>query len=636
MIRFLFLLLTSLCFHHISKASDPFYGIDKIPQKLLKGADVVKRMEEISFEIINTKHTVLHYKYAFTILNENGDKYAGFYEYYDQLRKVNSIEGTLYDASGKVVKKLKNKDIQDLSAVDDISLIDDNRKKVHNFYHRVCPYTVEYEVQITFNHTFHFPGWITQEFERLSVENSSFTLITPADYGIRYRSFNYTGDPVLTTDKGKKVYKWQVKDISAIEKEYAAPRWHELTTMVSIAPTEFEIEGYKGNMSSWKEFGKFLYELKRDRDALPESIKNKVHQIADGLSGSKEKVKALYQFLQQNTRYISIQLGIGGWQPFEAADVAKKGYGDCKALSNYMYSLLKEAGIKSYYALIKAGKWEHFLHEDLPSNQFNHAILCVPSQKDTIWLECTSQIVPAGYMGEFTGNRKALLLTEEGGVLVNTPRYGLAENRQVRKVRGKVDTDGTLAAKISTSYNAVQQDDLYGMINSLSKEKVKKILQEELDFATYNINDFKYKESKDILPQVEEELDITIDNYATITGKRLFITPNLLNRTSRKINKEERHYEFSFDYAYQDVDSVEIEIPNGYEVESLPKNISINNKYGLYISAVKIENNKMIYYRILQQFTGRFSAKEQNDIAQYFDEIYKADRSRIVLVKKGE
>ena len=62
--------------------------------------------------------------------------------------------------------------------------------------------------------------------------------------------------------------------------------------------------------------------------------------------------------MQNNTRYISIQLGIGGWRPFEAAYVASKGYGDCKALSNYMYSLLKEAGILSYYTLVKAGAGE--------------------------------------------------------------------------------------------------------------------------------------------------------------------------------------------------------------------------------------------------------------------------------------
>src|SRR5574342_1196313 len=105
-------------------------------------------------------------------------------------------------------------------------------------------------------------------------------------------------------------------------------------------------------MNSWQDFGKFIYALKQGRDELPPEIKQKVHELTDGIADTKEKINVLYGYMQKNTRYVSIQLGIGGWQPFDAKYVAKKGYGDCKALSNYMYSILKEAGIKSYYAVI--------------------------------------------------------------------------------------------------------------------------------------------------------------------------------------------------------------------------------------------------------------------------------------------
>lgn len=632
--RFLY---TCLCFSMLftaQAANDP-YAVASIPDSLLKGSNVVKRMENMQFTIISTDQSVLRYKYALTILNENGDRYAHLTEWYDKLRQISSIEGSLYDKDGKLLKKLKQKEILDLSAVDDISLIDDNRRKAHSFYHKVYPYTVEYEVEIKYNNTFSIPSWFPQEYEHQAVEESRYTVSVPSDYQIRYRMHNYKGEPVQTTEKNRKVYTWQAKGMLPIEKEFASPRWHELTTVVSLAPTEFEIEGYKGNMSTWKEFGLFFNNLKKDRDKLPDPVRKAVQKLTAGVKDDKEKVKALYNYLQQNTRYISIQLGLGGWQPYNAAYVAQKGYGDCKALSNYMYSLLKEAGIKSNYALIKAGEGDDLVMDDFPTNQFNHAILCVPFPKDTMWLECTSQSAPAGYMGNFTGNRKALLIDEEGGTVVPTMRYGLKENIQKRTVKATLNEQGTLQARVLTNYKAIQQDNLSGMIENLSNEKVKEVLNEELGLSSYQVNGFKYNQKKDALPEIIEELDLTVNSFATVSGKRLFITPNLLNKASTKLTEDqERKYFIEIKLEYKDIDSIEITIPDGYRVESIAQDVSLQSKFGTYSATMKLENNKLIYIRTREQYAGKHPAKDYGELAKYFNAIHKADRNRIVFVKQ--
>jgi hypothetical protein len=629
-ITLIFIAISICCFTY---AADIDYNVKNIPNELLKNANAVKRNEQIHFAIHSLTNTTYKQKYAFTILNEKGDRFATFLEYYDKLRKINSIEGSLYDANGKLLKKLKSKDIIDLSAVDDISLMDDNRKKIHSFHHKVYPYTVEYEVEIKFFHTFYIPGWITQEDEFVAVENSSYSITHPEQYKVRYHQFNYVGEPKILNEKGLKNITWKITNKQAIKKESYAPRWHELTTMVSLAPTDFQIDNYKGDMSSWKEFGKFMYDLSKGRDALPDNIKQQVKTLTARATSDVEKISILYDFLQKNTRYISIQLGLGGWQPFEATYVAKQGYGDCKALSNYMYSLLKEVGIKSHYALIKAGAFDNMIMPDFPSNQFNHAILCVPVKNDTIWLECTSQTNPFGYMGDFTGNRKALLITEEGGVVVNTKNYLKEDNLQVRKAVGKIIEDGSLQTSIETKYFSMQQDQLHKLINFLSKDKVKEILQADLGLPTYNIDGFKYTEKKNIKPEIQEDLELFVANYATITGKRLFITPNLLNKSTSKMANEERVYDLCINYAYRDVDTIEYQLPAGYKPESVPKDVALVTKFGNYSSSIKFVEDKLIYTRIREQFSGRFSNKDYNDLVVYYNEIYKADRNKIVMVK---
>jgi hypothetical protein len=421
----------------------------------------------------------------------------------------------------------------------------------------------------------------------------------------------------------------------AFLKEPFQPPLHEITTYVAFAPSEFEMGDYKGNMSSWQALGGFQFSLNQGRDVLPDNIKQKIHELTDGLTDPKKKIRVLYEFLQKNTRYISIQLGIGGLQPFDASFVATKGYGDCKALSNYMYSMLKEAGIESNYTLIRSGRDIGKITETFPSDQFNHVILAVPLQQDTVWLECTSPNLPAGYLSEFTSDRYALLIDKRGGKLVRTPKYGIKENLQTRKINAVLGEEATLQVRVGTVYTGMKQDLYNGLINGLSKDRLKQFLHNELDLGTYEINDFNYQETKSSLPSIQEQLTITATNYATITGKRLFIVPNIMTRSSmRLLPDNERKYDIDLRGEYLDMDSVEIQLPPGYVAESVPQDVRIDSRFGKYDCAVKLDGDRIIYRRKMEQYSGRFPAKDYPELVKFYENIYKADRARIVFVKK--
>lgn len=631
---FVSLFLLMLTFSY-SFASGGEYAVASITEGLKKNANVVKRTEEERFTLKSPAEAVYYRKYAFTILNENGDKHAAFQQYYDQFLEIKNIEGNLYDAAGNKIRELKNKDVQDLSGVSNISLMEDTRVKFHHFYYKVYPYTVEYILEVKYNGTMFFPSWAPVEDEYFSVQQSKFIFECPVSYEFRYKMQRYTGQPAAEQISDKKRWVWETKDINAIVREPYSPSLRQLTPYVMFGPTEFVMQDYKGNMKTWQDLGKFIYALKEGRDQLPPEVKQKVHEIADGIADPKEKINALYSFMQKNTRYVSIQLGIGGWQPFDAKYVATKGYGDCKALTNYMYSLLKEVGIKSYYTVIMAGRGRKSFETEFPSSQFNHVILCaVVSGADSVWLECTSQTMLSGYLGDFTDNRFALLIDENGGKLIRTPKYDLRENLQERTISARLDAEGSLTADITTRYTGKQQDNLHMIINQLSKEKVKEYLDEKLEFATYTVNSFTYKENRSRLPEIEEKLSVVVDRYATISGKRLFIVPNIMTRSHRKLNaEEERKYDIELDMEYTDTDKIEIEIPEGYKPEALPQEVVLETKFGKYKSSVKLEQGKIIYTRTMEQFSGSFPKTDYAEMVKFYDAVYKADRSRIVFVK---
>ncbi len=611
------------------------YNVLLIPDSLKKNARAVVREDEYILEIKSPSHAITKNHTVYTILNENGDNLGGFGGGYDKFTAINSFSGYLYDAMGKELKHVKKKDMEDRSYVDQNTLIDDLRYKSFDFHCRAYPYTVSYEEEEEINGVLDFADWMPLYNSGISTQHSKYVIIAPRDYKVRYKPVNCNCQPVVMESGDKKIYTWEAANLPARIMEVAGPSWKEIAPHVLIAPSEFEAEGYKGNMSTWTDYGKFIYQLRAGRDVLPEDIKKKVHELTDQLGDPRQKIYALYDFMQKNTHYISIQLGIGGWQPFPADFVATKRYGDCKALSNYMVALLKEAGITGKYVEIRAEKNAAPMIEDFPSFQSNHVICCVPLNKDTIWLECTSQSESPGYMGSFTGDRKAILIDERGGHVVQTPTYSSSDNEQVRVIDAIIDADGNLDANANTKYGGIRQETPHNLIHEYSKEEREKHLNTVFNLPTYQVISSSYEEQKGPLPIVREALHITSPNYATVSGKRMFIAPNLVDKSQTRFSADStRKYDLVFKDAFKELDSISIKIPAGYTPESIPRDNTINSKFGKYYSSVQVVSDKIIYFRSHEQIKSRFPASDYPELVKFYELLFKADHARVVLVRK--
>jgi Domain of Unknown Function with PDB structure (DUF3857)/Transglutaminase-like superfamily len=610
------------------------YNVALINDSLKENANAVTRFEELKIIIKSTSKAIVKNKYVITILREAGADFAAYHNYYSKTRSLENISGHLYDATGKELKSAKKKDIGDFSLTNDGSLMTDTRYKHHNFYCTQYPYTVEYEDEQEIDGTFFLPSWHPISLE-CALEQSNFIVETPIDYLLRYKQIAYSNKPIIAESDGKTTYNWQVKNKPAVIQEAYQPAWDEINPAVYVSSTNFEIEKYKGEMSNWQNLGLFFNSLNSGRQELPDNVKQDVHTLTDKINDPKDKIKILYEYLQKNTRYISVQLGIGGIQTFDAKYVATKKYGDCKALSNYMISIFKEANLPAKYVLVKSGKNVRGMWEDFPSpSYFDHVIMCVPLQKDTTWLECTSQTESTGYMGSFTGNRKVLLMDDDGGHVVSTPSYKAKDNIQSRKINAIINEEGNLEAEVFTHYTGIQQEVVNGLMHHATEEEKKKYLNDAIDLPTYSVEKNEYIETKGFIPSVDEYLSIKAPNYASASGKRLFITPNIFNRSSNKFTDDKaRRYDIQFFTPYIDVDTVNIKIPANYSVESIPKSIILKTSYGNYSISFNVKDDIIYLVRKDERNEGRFPRSEYEDVVNYFNEIYKADKSKIVLIK---
>jgi hypothetical protein len=633
--KFPFLFVFPLFFLAVTADCQKFPA-STIPDSLSENANVVIRLEEQSYEIKSTGKVLSVERHVYTILNEKGEYYATYKTHYNNKSiLINSVSAYMYDARGKELRHFKKKDMEDQPVFDGSSFVNDERLKVGSFYSHDYPYTVDFEEEDEITELTKIDDWFPQASMKISVENSIYRITAPADYVIRYRMINSDIKPLIEDKGGKKSLSWEIHNLAAYED---APYVNYLTYApnLMIGLSDVEMGGYKGSMSTWNDYARFYGSLQKGRDILPEETKQKVQELIKGVQDPATKVSILYNYLQQNTHYVGIQLGIGGWQTYDATYVATKKYGDCKALSNFMISLLKEAGIKAHAVVIKAGEEQKEFVTDFTHDPFDHVICCVPMEKDTIWLECTSQSLPAGYLSEFTANRYGLLIDDEGGCLVHTPAYKLNDNIQFRKIFATLDLDGNLNLESKTSYKAVCQDDIESVIHGISREDQLKRLKTEFSLPTYDVLSFDYKEDNSKrLPVIQETLKISVSNYAQVTGKRIFINPDILTRSTDKMSEEKnRRFGIELKDEYKHIDSVQISIPAGYETESKSLDLEITGKFGKYTQHTIVSAEKIMYYRIREQFSGHFPARDYADLVKFLNDIYYADHASIVLVKK--
>ncbi len=259
-----------------------------IPDSLRKGADIIKRSEEYILTIKSPAKFSISEKHVYSILNSAAVNYASYQSYYDKFSSINNLSGKLFDKWGKQLKHTKKGDWKDYSAYDGFSLLSDGRYKSNEFFSAEYPFTVEYEEETDHNGTQGFPRWIPQSRPGMSVQSSRFTVIAPANYTVRFKQLNFLDEPVISQKGDVKTYTWEVKNMVAKKYEASAPPFTELTPVVFFAPSAFEVQGFEGDMSTWEGYGKFMYQLVKDRDVLPAEIKKKVHELTDGLKDDRE------------------------------------------------------------------------------------------------------------------------------------------------------------------------------------------------------------------------------------------------------------------------------------------------------------------------------------------------------------
>ncbi len=436
---------------------------------------------------------------------------------------------------------------------------------------------------------------------------------------------------------GLTTYTWKVSHLKAVKKEPLSPDDEQYLPVVRFAPEKFSYYGHNGAFTNWNELGRWVYnDLLSKRTELPPETVLQMQEMVKGITDNKLKAKKIYEYMQQKTRYVSVQVGIGGLQPFPASDVDKLSYGDCKALVNYTQALLKAVNIDSWYCVVKSGsRKKSFLPDFASIDQGDHVILCLPLKNDTTWLECTSKSIPFGYLGKFTDDRNVLACTPQGGKLLHTPRYTAADNRQICHADFVIDTLGKLDGHVQTTFEGTDYDEQEYFAEENHTDQVKDV-KKYYGIDNMEIENLEFKLDKKQQPVTRQDLSIKANGYAASNSGKLYFFANATNRMGNSnIPKEVRNRitDVYINRGYTDVDEVTYTIPGGYKLDNFPVNVKLSQPFGNYEASLQQQGNKLIYKRRLEIKDGTYKKDLYQAVVDFYSAVVEADNQNAALIK---
>jgi transglutaminase-like putative cysteine protease len=606
-----------------------------IPAKLKEDANAVVRDNVIKITIEAINKMTVYKKEVVTVLNKLGNVDARIGASYDNDTKITKLSAVIYDAFGKQIKKYSKGKFLDVSAVSGGTLYSDARYKYINYTPVSYPYTLVFESEYKTGTTGFIPSWFPINGYHISVEKSAYQITNPKAIPWRKKENNFEGFGIEKDISETKI-RYTTTNQKALDYENNAVHYREILPKAKISLSSFYLKGVYGEHTNWNEFGKWMHDkLLVGRDNVSEATKTTIKELVKGVEDPIEKAKLVYKFVQHKTRYISVQVGIGGWEPIAALQVDKVGYGDCKGLSNYTKALLDIAEVPSYYTIVYAQEKRN-IDSDFSSMQGNHIIINIPNNGNDVWLECTNQTMPFGFLGDFTDDRDVLVVTPEGGIIKRTASYANEKNLQTIKGTIQLQKDGTLKATFKRVSKGLQYDDKQGY-ETLSKEELIKNYKSK-DWSYNNNLEIKEAQLKNDKENIvfTEDIDANINNYANINDTEYLFRVNVFNKENF-VPKRYRTRKLPLKIAtgYKDVDEYKIKIPEEYTLEKLPEEKKLATKFGSYkVTLTKSDDTSFTYKKTIIIKEGVYPKEDYKLYRNFRRSIAKYENLRIAITKK--
>lgn len=589
---------------------------------------------------------------AYKILRPDGREHGMVRASFDSETRITGLHGWCIPAQGKDYE-VKDKDVLEtaLFGVLNGELATDERSKLMTIPAADPGNIIGYEIEQERRPYILQDLWDFQQQD--PVRQAIYTLQLPPGWEYKASFLNYP--EVKPSSESGNQLQWVVNNVAGIRPEDDMPPWTAVAGVMIVSffpPGGGPTKGF----GDWNDMALWQAGLDRGRRDSSPGIKQKVAELTASETNVTQKMATLAKFVQNDIRYVGIQLGIGGWQPHPAADIFSHRFGDCKDKVTLLSTMLKEIGVDSYYVAVNTERGA--VNEQTPATRwFDHMILAIklPEGADLTDLQAvyvdktigkllifdpTDDLIPFGYLpGQLQANY-GLLVTDAGGELIKLPKLGAALNGIRRSANFTLTADGTLTGDVKElrlGDRAAGQRYALRTV-STNQDRIKPI--ENLlsgSLSNYRITHAAVDNLNETGQPFGYEYSVVVEKYAKTAGNLLLVRPRVLGTKSSALleTKDPRKFPVEFDGPLMDSDDFEIKLPAGYVVDDLPPAVDVDYEFASYHSKTVADGNTLKYTRWIEVKQLTVPVEQTENLRKFYRIIASDERNTAVIRPAG-
>ncbi len=614
--------------------------------------DAVLLYSETSVSVQSVDKIKRTVREAYKILRPGGREYGTVFVYLNSHRRITGLRGWCIPAQGKDYE-VKDKEALEISLpkIEGSELISDVKDKVLRIPAADPGNIVGYEYETEEQPMVLQDFWDFQE--EAPVRESHYSLQLPAGWEYKATWLNY---PEVKPVQPGNPSAWVVTEVKGVRKEEAMPPMSGVMGQMIIS--FFPPAGSSANgFSNWQQMGNWYRTLISGRTDPSPELKQKVVALTSSSKTQLEKMRSLAQFVQHDIRYVAIEIGIGGWQPHTAPDIFSHRYGDCKDKATLMGSMLHEIGIDSYYVLINTERGA--ITPEVPAHaRFDHAIIAIklpdgltdPSLSATVddprlgkilFFDPTSELTPLGRISGYLQANYGLMVTPDGGQLIELPKLPSSMNGIRRTAKLNLDANGKLTGRVTETRvgdrASYERFTMRTVTNANERIKpIESLLAGSLSTFVITKADAVNIEHTDL--PFGFEYTFESENYAKNAGDLLLVRPRVIGSKSSPLleTKEPRQFPIEFEGPIRDTDEFEIALPPGYLVDDMPPPVDADFGFASYHSKTETTGGVLSYKRSFEIKDLTVPVNKAADLKKFYRIIASDERNTAVLKPAGK